>query len=164
MRKLAALWVALQGLLLAGWAWREEARLAAGTVVVVRPEPIDARDLLRGHALELRYSFSSLTRLRTLVPVGLQLPDGGDVWVVLGAQDDAYVLRKVRVEQPRDLVSGEVALRGRVRGSDCAFGIERAYVPEASETPAGELLVRLRVGADGEARIETLLVDGNPWP
>ena len=163
--KLAALWVALQVLLLAGWAWREEGRQAEGTLVLVQPEPVDPRDLLRGQYLELRYAFSSPARLGELAPDAGLLESGQEVWVRLGPQDGLHVPLGASLERPGDLAPDEVALRGRVEGWQCLFGIERYYVPEGSETPAvGDTLVELRIGDDGEARIEGLFVNGQRWP
>lgn len=165
MRRLAAVWVVLQVLLLAGWAWREEGRKIEGTTVLVQPEPIDPRDLLRGQYLALRYAFSSADALRALRREGPFPADGETVWVRLAEQGGFHVPRGAGALRPQDLARGEVALRGQLRGSSALFGIERFYVPEGSETPGVEdTIVELRIGPDGAARIEGLLVDGHPWP
>lgn len=165
MNKLAVGWVVLQVLLLAGWAWREEGRQVEGTTILVQPEPIDPRDLLRGQYLDLRYSFSSTRNLRGLAE-GAELPEPGQtVWVRLAEEGGFHVPVGASAGRPNDLAEGEVGLRGSVQEFTCTFGIERFYVPEGSDTPSPEdTIVKLRVGPDGRARIEQLIVNGSPWP
>jgi uncharacterized membrane-anchored protein len=163
----AAAWIALQVVFLAAWAFLEESRFTHGVSVLVQPEPVDPRDLLRGQYLELGYDFTRpWTRPDTVLP-----PDGAPVWVVL-VEDDVPepVTGFHRVtgwhEQPPEMLPpGAVLLRGRVDHGRCLFGVERYFVREGVETPSFEdTIVRLRVDEQGTARIEEVLVNGAPWP
>lgn len=160
-RRLAALWIALQVLFLAGWAVREHGRLDEGVSILVRPEPVDPRDLLRGQFLALRYGFTWPWDELGVEP----FEDGATAWVVLADEGGFHVPVDVRHERPDALPPGAAVLRGRVENRRCVFGVESYFVPEGSPTPAPEdTVVRLRVGADGGARIEEVYVDGRPWP
>ena len=87
------------------------------------------------------------------------------VWVVLRREGPFHVPKRLALEPPAGLDSGEVALRGRARGFRYVFGVEQYFVPEGTETPAvSDLTVRLRVGRTGTARIEQVYVKGAAWP
>ena len=162
--KIAAILVLLQLAFFAAWAGYEEMLLRTGDSILVKTVPVDPRDLLSGQYLELRYAFSSVESL------GIESPGwslrGKTVWVVLGPQGEFHVLRYATMERPAHLAEGEVALKGVTHyWNQVTFGIERYFVPEGTETPqARSLTVRLRVGKGGNARIETVYVNGEPWP
>jgi uncharacterized membrane-anchored protein len=85
-----------------------------------------------------------------------------------GQGDDLgfHVPARASTSRPTDLAAGEVALLGRADRWRYLFGVEEYFVPEGTETPPRmeDLTVRLRVGTDGGARIETVYNRGQPWP
>ncbi len=161
--RIVAVWVGLQVLFFAGWAWLEESRLeeGAGQSILVTVRPVDPRDLLRGQYMQLGYRFSQAQ----VFPVELAVADGSVIWVVLGPEGQFYVPKDAYDRRPEVVASGEVVLRGRVAGGRFVFGIERYFVPEGTEAPDWpDLTVRLRVGDDGRPRIEQVYLRGIPWP
>ncbi|HKW42365.1 MAG TPA: GDYXXLXY domain-containing protein [Gemmatimonadales bacterium] len=163
--KLAAVCVGLQLLFFAGWAGREQARLASGASILVKVVPVDPRDLLRGQYLRLAYEFSrpwDSTVRRINVPVG------APVWVVLRREGAFHVPERLLLARPALLDSDAVAIRGRSSGqfgSWFEFGVEQYFVHEGVDTPAAsDLTVRLRVTPSGIARIQQVYVKGVPWP
>lgn len=173
--KIAAVWVGLQVLFFVAWAGIEQSRLAQGEgqSIVVKTAPVDPRDLLSGQFIRLSYEFS---RLRALEERSDEIQDGNEVWVVLAPskeeraelQDGESVLHefsRVSGSPPDDLGPGQIALKGHRDGRRFVFGIERYFVPEGSPTPdRNDIRVRLRVGQDGQARIEQVYVKGVSWP
>lgn len=158
-RKLAALWITLQVLALAGWALVEASRRGTGEAILVRTVPVDPRDLLRGQYLELAYPFS-----RPWTGLGGELEDGADVWIWMREEDGLHEPLFELPQPPQRTAPGDVVLRGRVEGARYVFGIERFFVPEGSATPDPEAVrVRLRVH-QGVPRIEAVYVDGERWP
>ena len=160
--KLAVVWVVLQVLFFAGWAATEQRRQAIGTPLLVRTAPVDPRDLLRGQYLALSYEFSRLQRVRD---VERELGEGEEIWVVLRPDGEFHVPDHATYERPSALPSGQIAILGRRERWRFVFGVEQYFVPEGTATPLQkDTTVRLRVGKDGKARIESVLVQGKPWP
>jgi uncharacterized membrane-anchored protein len=161
-RNLAAAWVALQVCFFIGWAALEESRLRTGASILVKTAPVDPRDLLRGQYLALSYEFS---RPRHLIPEYREAREGETVWVVLRPEGVFHQPESYHAERPKRFEGGRIVVQGRREGWRVVYGIEKYFVPEGSETPApARTTVRLRVGRDGDARIEQVLVDGKPWP
>jgi len=160
--KLAVGWVLLQVLFFTGWAAVEQRRHTVGGLILVRTAPVDPRDLLSGQYLALSYEFSRMAGFRDL---GREPMDGEAVWVVLGQEGPYHAVRYFESVRPRALMPGEVAMVGRRERWRTMFGIEKYFVPEGTVTPSqADTTVRLRVSADGEVRIEQVLVKGQPWP
>ncbi|HLY74602.1 MAG TPA: GDYXXLXY domain-containing protein [Planctomycetota bacterium] len=160
--KLAAGWVLAQVLFFAAWAAVEQRRHTVGDSILVRTMPVDPRDLLSGQYQALSYEFS---RPMTLRDLGRDPNEGESVWVVLRPEGDFYVPDHAESNRPFDLSSGQVAIVGRRERWRTMFGVEKYFVPEGTETPSQrDITVRLRVNADGLARIQEVLVRGKPWP
>jgi uncharacterized membrane-anchored protein len=162
--KIAMAWAALQVLFLGAWAGYEEMRLAPGSgqSVLVRVEPVDPRDLLRGQFMRLGYAFSRIEDARD---TGRRPADGETVWRVLKREGGLHVPDGLFRERPEGLAPGAVAMEGRVDRWTLRFGVEEYFVPEGTPTPdIHELTARLRIGKDGRARIEKVYRNGTPWP
>lgn len=160
--KLAVGWVLAQVLFFAGWAAVEQRRHTSGDLILVKTAPVDPRDLLSGQYLALSYEFSRPMPMRDGAG---DATDGEEVWVVLMRAGDFHVPAYAQRSRPTGLGRDEVAILGRRERWRTMFGIERYFVPEGTETPAqADTTVRLRVGPDGVARIQQVLVRGTPWP
>jgi len=167
--------VVLQFIVLFGMIFFYQGIFIGGTEVILRTEPVDPRDLLRGQYVALRYDISTLepglfqesefnTGERSLLPgetlyVSLE-PRGGTIWMPT---------RATRVKP-----SDGVAIRGTVEGPGgpggtilVHYGIESYFVdPErAKELEAqarrGTLLMRVVVDSDGKAVIKGVYEGGD---
>ncbi|MBL8578582.1 MAG: GDYXXLXY domain-containing protein [Mesorhizobium sp.] len=153
--------------------------LRNGQEVVLKVEPIDPRDLLRGDYVVLNYEIRN-------VPVAIvsNAPSDGDaardtpIFVRLGKDDDGYWrARSASLRAPAGQpTAGEVDIRGIITsgpfGSELAYnvgyGIDRFYVPEGEgraietdmrERPFGVLAA---IAQDGTAQIKALLDGQTP--
>ena len=162
--KLAAGWVVLQVAFLSAWAAREETRFlpGRGTSILVRVEPVDPRDLLRGQFIRLSFPFS---RIQAAADTGRSFESGDEVWTVLAPKGGFHEPVRCLAAPPAALAPGEVLVRGRVDGWRIVYGIEEYYVPEGTPTPnPRDLTVRLRIGDDFAPRLEEVLLHGRSWP
>ncbi|MDQ6432947.1 GDYXXLXY domain-containing protein [Mesorhizobium sp. LHD-90] len=159
-------------------SWMIVARAAVlrdGREVLLKVEPVDPRDLLRGDYVRLGYDISTIPR--DLVSFGP--PDeaerGADVYVRLRRQPDGFWgVNSAYVDAPpaEPFGDGEVELHGTLAysGPDdpirVDYGIERFYLPEGEGKPI-ERDMRVRsfgilaaVGPGGVAQIKALM-DGD---
>lgn len=154
--------------------------LRDGTEVILRAEPVDPRDLMRGDYVELQFRDVSSVEQRlvegdwppedTIAPVWLILAPGSDgVFVARAASffppeniaEDEVVLKSLPTDIGVARPSGGLNSIGRLR-----FGIERYYVPEGegleieSARNEGRTSVAIRVSTAGVAQIARLMIDG----
>lgn len=154
--------------------------LRTGTEVMLRSQPVDPRDLLRGDYVTLTYDISSLPAgpLKGTPVKGRH----GPLYVTLARQDDGFYRASAVTAEPGNRAPGEIALRGRLsRGGDCGderrsycdtltleYGLERYFVPEGegreleSARNQRRISVIAAVTPSGRAAIKRLLLDGKP--
>lgn len=154
--------------------------LRDGREIVLKTEPVDPRDLMRGDYVRLGYTdVSSIDE--GLVEGGWPAQDTiAPVWLILTpASDGAYVARAASFSKPSAVAGEDVVLRSlpvriSVAGpgnglnsiGPLRFGIERYYVPEGEGLEIekaqneGRTTVAVRVSADGEPQIARLMIDG----
>ncbi|GAB4351244.1 MAG: GDYXXLXY domain-containing protein [Oricola sp.] len=152
--------------------------LRDGKEVVLKTEPVDPRDLLRGQYVRLNYDISSLPAGFFTSAQGRVLGPGVPVYVRLRESPDGkWHAFRVAVEPPDGEDTGDdVWIRGIARyGLQLSpravavdYGIERFYTPEA-EAPGIEKRMRegmvtevvVAVGDDGRAQIKALRQGAN---
>jgi uncharacterized membrane-anchored protein len=157
--RLAAAWIVLQAIFLAGWATGEELRLREGVTILVPTQPVDPRDPLRGQYINLNYAFNRPPSWN-----GGADDRGSTVWVVMAPDGGFHRPIRTSLNRPKHLQPGEVAMAGTAQDWRIEFGVERYFVPEGSETPnQRDITVLLRIGADGSPRIDTVFVKGVRW-
>jgi uncharacterized membrane-anchored protein len=155
--------------------------LRDGTEIVLRVEPIDPRDLMRGDYVRLSYG-GGVSSIDSNLVAG-DWPDEdtvSPVWLVLAPDGEGiFTTRSVRFSAPAELADDEVALKskpvrifvpepsGRINQiPTLTFGIERYYVPEGEGLEIekarneGRTTVAIRVSDAGEAQIARLMIDG----
>lgn len=154
--------------------------LRDGREIVLKTEPVDPRDLMRGDYVRLGYTdVSSIDE--GLVEGGWPAQDTtAPVWLILApGSDGAYVARAASFSRPSAVGGEEVVLRSLPVRITVArpgnrlnsigplnFGIERYYVPEGEGLEIekaqneGRTTVAVRVSADGEPQIARLMIDG----
>ncbi len=154
--------------------------LRNGQDVLLKVEPIDPRDLLRGDYVRLNYDIREIPlKLVTNAPSGDAVPAERTIFVRLGKDEDGYWRpRSASLDQPAAVpAAGEVVIRGTVStlwstGEDTSYsvnyGIDRYYVPEG-EGLAIEADMRTRpfgilaaVGRDGTPQIKALMDGEKP--
>ncbi|MDQ2704898.1 MAG: GDYXXLXY domain-containing protein [Pseudomonadota bacterium] len=153
--------------------------LREGQEVLLKVEPIDPRDLLRGDYVRLNYEIRDVpVKLVENAPPGEFVAENGSVFVRLGKDPDGYWrVRSARLGEPSTKAVGpdEIDIRGSIsrgwalRPDDSfsvQYGIDRYYVPEGEgraieadmrERPFGILAA---VGSDGVPQIKALM-DGD---
>lgn len=173
---LAAVVVALAQTAFLSWIIAGRAAiLRNGHEVLLKVEPIDPRDLLRGDYVRLGYEIRNVpVKLVVNAPTGEFVTEDGPIFVRLGKDADGYwrprsaSLRASEGEPP----AGEIKIRGTVSGGwtlgpeasfSVDYGIDRFYVPEGEgraieadmrERPFGILAA---VASDGAAQIKALM-------
>lgn len=180
-RKLILAAVALALVQIGFLSWMIAARaslLRSGQEVLLKVEPIDPRDLLRGDYVRLGYEIRSVpVKIVTNAPTDTFVTEEGVIFVRLGKEDDGYWrARSAALGAPAGApAAGEVDIRGKIRGGwtlgpeasfTVEYGIDRYYVPEG-EGRAIEANMRERtfsvlaaVGGDGTPQIKALM-DGD---
>ncbi len=164
-RLFAALTVALIQCAILGYMIQSRASiLKNGTEIVLKTEPIDPRDLLRGDYVTLGYSISQFAATEIAGGSNTFLDEATPVYVALKKDaDGSWQKSRVSITRISDLKPDEVLIAGRSANgftpqtSDNVrvnYGIERFYVPEGEGKPIEE--------AQGERRIDAvLMVDAN---
>ncbi len=116
--------------------------LRNGQEVLLKVEPIDPRDLLRGDYVRLGYEIRNVpVKLVANAPAGEFLTGAGPIFVRLGKDLDGYWrARSASLGEPQGQPpAGEVDIRGMVSGGwtlgpeasfSADYGIDRFYVPE----------------------------------
>ncbi|RRI02338.1 hypothetical protein EH240_12815 [Mesorhizobium tamadayense] len=153
--------------------------LRNGKEVVLKIEPVDPRDLLRGDYISLGYDISRIpAKLIANIPPGKLSSDDTSIVVRLKKGADAYWLPTAawfgQVPTPAapdeaDIV-GHVAEGWDLRSPDTTiapdYGIERFYLPEGegmaiqSDMRARPFGIKLALSANGTAQIKALM-DGD---
>lgn len=149
--------------------------LRDGREVLLKVEPIDPRDLLRGDYVRLNYEISDIpVRIVSNAPAGEFRSEDGPIFVRLGMEEDGYWRpRSATLGAPAGAPApGEVDIRGEVRrgwpggpkGSyNVNYGIDRYYVPEGegreieSNMRERPFSILAAVGPDGRAQVKALM-------
>lgn len=172
---LALAQIGFLGWIIAGRA----AILRSGTEVLLKIEPVDPRDFLRGDYVALRYDIMSIPNsivsnmpreagAGRAAPVFARLKKGADgYWHAASATLDAPLATP--------LAADEADIKGQVLGGwtpseggsiEANYGIERFYLPEGeglaiqNDIRVRPFGMRVAIGKDGTAQIKAL-VDGD---
>lgn len=163
------------GVMLAGVQQRISI-LRNGTEVVLRTEPLDPRDLMRGDYVILNYDMSRLPA-RMIKGEPPRKSGLNYIYVVLAKQPDGlWKAEHAQFVVPTDLPDGQIFVRGEVQAPiqtydenslvRATYGIERYYVPEGEGRVienvqlVGDVDVVLSVNDQGVAAIRALRFDG----
>jgi len=155
--------------------------LRNGVEIILKTEPIDPRDLMRGDYVRLGYGEGISVIKEDLVSGEWPEEDTVQpIWAVLSTGEDSlHEAREVHFSRPVEVEEGDVVMRSlpvRIRAdrSDqrtntinrTRFGIERYYVPEGEGLEIekarneGRTTVAVRVSEAGDAQIARLMIDG----
>ncbi len=158
--------------------------IAGGTEVILRIEPVDPRDLLRGDYVTFQYTISSIDAYY----VRGEPPRNGDTVYVVLRQSGLYGrLSHVETRKPAGeelfikgtVVSGgaeEVdemddpgsSFRFRARPLRIKYGIEEYFILEGTghglDFRNRDATARVAIDADGNAVLRQIYLDQVPWP
>lgn len=173
---LAAVLLALAQIAFLSWIIAGRAAiLRNGQEVLLKVEPIDPRDLLRGDYVRLGYEIRNVpVKIVANAPAGEFTIAEHPIFVRLGKDADGYWRpRSASLDEPAGTPpEGEVDIRGSTAARwtlkpedsfSVTYGIERYYVPEGEgraietdmrERPFGILAA---VAADGTSQIKVLM-------
>ncbi|QND53160.1 GDYXXLXY domain-containing protein [Phyllobacterium sp. 628] len=149
--------------------------LRNGTMITLRTEPVDPRDLLRGEYVRLGYSISTVD----VAKVTGEKPDTKgfiDIYVtVKQAPDGEWGFSSASWQKRTDIPSGEIQIRGQTLNNSYSvvndiyrvnYGIERYYLPEGWGHAIEDVQKERRIDAviavskAGEAQIRALKDNG----
>ena len=156
--------------------------LSGGTEVLLRIEPVDPRDMLRGDYATFQYS--NISNLDPYIFGGQQIRNGDTVYVALRQSGKYWTAQNVQKTKP---LSGEIALKGRVESGGIEtqtdvfpsrrfsnsrihviYGIEEYFIPEGKGQGFSffdkEAAAKVVVDEDGNAVLKQIYVDDKPWP
>lgn len=159
--------VALQALVLLGWAGYHEWNCATARTILLETRPVDPRDLLRGDYMVLDYKINSAP-----LPDGpdKNAPPGREIWVQLRSAGRFYVVAATSwtpIESSGDgiVVRGRIGDRRLLGKVTVDYGIEKFFVPEGKGRPKfKEMVVEATVSTQGRLGIKRLLLDGQLYP
>jgi len=154
--------------------------LRDGREIVLKTEPVDPRDLMRGDYVWLGYA--DISSVDTGLVSGMWPTEDttAPLWLILAPADDGtYVSSSASFSRPSAVGGEHVVLKslpvritvdhpagGLNSIGPLSFGIERYYVPEGEGLEIekaqneGRTTVAVRVSADGEPQIARLMIDG----
>jgi len=156
--------------------------LSGGTDVLLRIEPVDPRDPLRGDYATFQYS--DISNLGPYISGGKQIRNGDTVYVVLRQSGKYWTAQNIQKTKPSGneiYIKGKVASGGVESQSDIfsgqrfggtrihvVYGIEEYFIPEGKGRGFSfwnkEAAARVVVDENGNAVLKQIYVDEKPWP
>ncbi len=151
--------------------------LATGTTVFLQTAPVDPYDLLRGRYVTLGYEIANRTLLEELPGSQGEILRGPEFYIHLEPSTDSTQANPtwravaISADYPRDLPSGQVAIRGQARSWRVDVGLGQYFIPdqigdelEADMTrhPA-DTRVEAKVDGQGNAALVRLWIQDRPY-
>ncbi len=157
--------------------------LSGGTDLMLKIQPIDPRDPLRGDYVTLQYNISNLY---SSLAQNQPLKNNDEVYVTLKPTNKYWTAKAIQKAKPNQ---EEIFIKGRVMsgggqsqfnilsyqksGSSLihiAYGIEEYFIQEGKGSELNlwgrgqEIYARVKVDKNGNAVLKQLYMNGNPWP
>lgn len=142
--------------------------LTGGTEVLLRIEPVDPRDPLRGDHLNFSYEISSPnSSLFNYSPI----KEGDTVYVPL-EQQGKYWVAVSSVQKTKPIGKGKIFLRGKILSAydnriQIIYGIEDYFIPEGTGQDFSfwrqEASARVSIDKDGNAVLKQIYVNDKPF-
>lgn len=142
--------------------------LSGGTDILLRIEPVDPRDMLRGDYATFQYS--SVSNPDPYLSGGRQIGAGDTVYVTLQQSGKYWIAHNIQKTKP---FGGETVLKGKVASSNgsgihIVYGIEQYFIPEGKGQGFSffnkEAAAKVTINEDGDAVLKQIYVDDKPWP
>jgi len=158
--------------------------LRGGAEVLLKIEPLDPRDMLRGDYITFQYAISNLdqgllqgTPVRNGDTVYVTLLESGKFWTAYTVhstkpQGDALLFLKGKVASGGLASGASPADSHLARGSriHVVYGIEEYFIPEGKGRGINlrgimnESFARVAIDRNGKAVLRQIHLDGKPWP
>lgn len=148
--------------------------LRSGTEVILRIEPIDPRDPLRGDHLHFSYEISRLSSaffayspVKEGDIVYVPLERSGKVWTAV------HGVQKTKPGEEKVFIKGQITniQSDRFYGVDyyyLTYGIEDYFIQEGMGSDINflrkEVVAKVKIDKNGNAVLEKIYIDGKPWP
>jgi len=143
--------------------------LIGGTEVLLKIEPVDPRDPLRGDYLTFSYEISNLSSyLFNYSPI----KEGDTVYVPL-KQQGKYWIAIFGVQKTKPVNEEKIFLKGKVSSvygdrARIIYGIEYYFIPEGTGQDfifwRREVAASVSIDENGNAVLKQIYVDDKPWP
>ncbi|PSO44280.1 MAG: hypothetical protein BRC23_01395 [Parcubacteria group bacterium SW_4_49_11] len=187
-----AIAVLIQVALLGALLGKQIFTVQSGTTIRLEVAPMDPRSPLRGDYMDLRYSISRIEGEKIQAPDRLEGGDTVFVHLEQESSDDTWKAIKVTPSRPSDQLSikgvvksgmrpvsrttssGRRVLQNEefARSISVEYGIEQYFIPEGSGRGSTNLdnidldnaEVTVKVDRFGNAVLQQLYMDGEPWP
>jgi uncharacterized membrane-anchored protein len=147
--------------------------LNTGTTVFLKTAPVDPYDLLRGYYQTLSYDISNRSILAKL-PGGEILTDNNSnnqeifVTLALPTTTGRQAAKPIAIspQQPTNLPSHQISIRGIISGWQIIYDLEKFYLPETEQQNINDninrhrrnLLVEVKVDSSGHPVLSSLWV------
>jgi len=156
--------------------------LTGGTEVILKIEPVDPRDPLRGDYATFRYNISNFD---SYLFGNEQVRNGDTVYVILREGKKYWTAQKAQKTKPtadnQIFIKGKVASGGLESQAEffpqqrfsrsrihIVYGIEEYYIPEGKGRGFSfwnkEAVAKVSVDENGNAVLKQIYVDNKPWP
>ncbi len=161
--------IAIQLVIIFGIIIFKVAVLTGGAEVLLRIEPVDPRDPLRGDHLTFSYKISNLNSyLFDYSPIR----DGDTVYVPL-KQQGKYWVAIFGVQKTKLTDEGKIFIEGKISSSygnrvHIIYGIEDYFIPEGVGQDFSfwrrEAAARVSIDKNGNSVLKQIYVDDKSWP
>lgn len=156
--------------------------LTGGTEVLLKIEPIDPRDPLRGDYATFQYSISNLD---SYLFNNEQVKNSDTVYVILRQSGKYWIAQKTQKTKPTTddqiFIKGKIVSGGLESQSEffpqqhfnrsrihIIYGIEEYYIPEGEGRGFSfwnkEATAKVSVDKNGNAVLKQIYIDDKPWP
>ena len=127
--------------------------LLTGKNVILKTQPVDPFDLLRGQYLIINYEISG-------ADLSAEAKEGDTVYVLLKESDDKiWHADKVLLNKPNNGVFIRGTAKQSWRGLGVEYGIEQYFFERDAHIPRMDS-VKVKIDGSGQARIVELLMNG----
>lgn len=172
--------ITLQILIIFGIIIFKTGVLTGGRKVLLKIEPVDPRDPLRGDYVTFQYNISELDsylfdnkQVRNGDTVYVILRKGKKYWTAQNVQKTKpssknQIFIKGRVESQKEFYPANFFLPQRLGTIHIIYGIEEYYIPEGKGQVFSfwnkEAVAKVSVDKSGNAVLKQIYVDNKPWP
>lgn len=163
--------IALQVIVILGIVIYKMSILIGGTDIVLKTQPVDPRDFLRGDYVSLRYEINRLDLNEVKVENSDTFRNGNQIYVELEKTGEYFSAKRVGKNKPQS----KYFIKGRVASSSGSglaliYGIESYFIPEGGgkhlegllrgRSAEEAVLIGVKVDKLGDAVINKIIVGG----